>query len=155
MDDLQLNIESNYNVLALALKRSPNSVYQKLNQIALFVGLRHGVDLQLHFPLPSKISEPVAYGTENVGIVVDKFRKIFPIPRAIVKQKAIEILGNNASSQDAYMYEGKEGVKVVMANGSRIEILPGSVHFWCKIDEKVRAYGDWLMQNIYFPDKAG
>ena len=155
MDDLQLNIESNHNVLALALKRSPNSVYQKLNQIALFVGLRYGVDLQLHFPLPSKISEPGAYGTENVGIVVDKFRKTFPIPRAIVKQKAIEILGNNASSQDAYMYEGKEGVKVVMANGSRIEILPGSVHFWCKIDEKVRAYGDWLMQNIYFPDKAG
>ena len=53
------------------------------------------------------------------------------------------------------MYEGKEGVKVVMLSSNRIEILPGSVHFWCNIDEKVRAYGDWLMQNIYFPDKTG
>jgi hypothetical protein len=25
------------------------------------------------------------------------------------------------------------------------------VHFWCRVDEKVRSYGDWLMQNVYFP----
>jgi hypothetical protein len=50
------------------------------------------------------------------------------------------------------MYEGKEGVKVIMASsGERIEVLPGSVHFWCRVDEKVRSYGDWLMQNVYFP----
>ena len=46
------------------------------------------------------------------------------------------------------MYEGKEGVRVVLPEG-RLEILPGSVHFWCKIDSKVREYGDWLMDNLY------
>ena len=81
MDELQLNIERNYDVLASGLKRGPNTVYQKLNEIALFVGSRHGVDLQIHFPIPSKISEPAAYGTENVGIEIDKFRKSFPISR--------------------------------------------------------------------------
>lgn len=89
-----------------------------------------------------------SYGSENVGIVVDKFRKTFPVPREQVKKKAVELLGDDARPQDAYMYEGKEGVRVVIPEG-RIEILPGSVHFWCKIDVRVRSYGDWLMQNIY------
>ncbi len=155
IDDLQLNIERNHNALAAALKKSQNIAYQKVNEIAYFVGSRHGVNLQLHFPTPGKISELTAYGTENIGIVVDKFRKTFPLPREIVKQKATEILGNDVKPQDAYMYEGKEGVKVIMAsNGGRIEILPGSVHFWCKVDGKVKAYGDWLMQNVYFYDKT-
>ncbi len=155
VDDLRLNIERNHDVLAAALKRSPNLAYQKVNEIALFVGSRYGVNLQLHFPIPGKISELASYGTENVGIVVDKFRKTFPVQREIVKQKAVEILGSDVKPQDAYMYEGKEGVKVVMPGGSRIEILPGSVHFWCEMDDKVKSYGNWLMQNVYFPAKLG
>jgi hypothetical protein len=151
MDDLRYNIESNRDALVAALKRSPNMAYQKVNELALFVGSRHGVDLQLHFPVAAKISDISSYGTENVGIVVDKFRKTFPVPRETVKQKAPELLGSGAQPQDGYMYEGKEGVKVVMLAG-RIEVLPGSVHFWCRIDEKVRSYGDWLMENVYFPD---
>jgi hypothetical protein len=51
------------------------------------------------------------------------------------------------------MYEGKEGVKVIMPEG-RIEVLPGSVHFWCRIDEKVKFYADCLAENVYFPAKA-
>jgi len=81
--------------------------------------------------------------------VVDKFRKTFPVPREEVKKKAIELLGGSAEPQDAYMYEGKEGIRVVMPQG-RIEILPGSVHFWCRIDDRVKSYADWLMQNLYF-----
>jgi len=152
MEDLRFNIESNREELAAALKRSPNVVYQKVNEIAFFVGSRHSVNLQLHFPAPAKISDISSYGTENVGIVVDKFRKTFPVPREIVKQKAVELVGPGAQPQDAYMYEGKEGVKVVMPGG-RIEVLPGSVHFWCVIDERVRAYADWLAENVYFPGK--
>ena len=149
MDDLQSNIRANHDALAATLKRSPNLAYQKVNELALFVGSRHGVNLQLHFPIASRISDVNSYGTENVGVVVDKFRKTFPVPRELVKQKAVELLGSEAKPQDAYMYEGKEGVKVVMPAG-RIEILPGSVHFWCKVDEKARSYGDWLVQNVYF-----
>lgn len=150
IDDLRHNVESNREALAAALKRSPNVAYQKVNELALFVGSRHGVNLQLHFPAPGRISDIDAYGTENVGIVVDKFRKTFPVPREAVKQKAAELVGPDARAQDAYMYEGKEGVKVVMPGG-RIEVLPGSVHFWCTIDERVRAFGDWLAENVYFP----
>jgi hypothetical protein len=152
MDELRYNIESNRDALAAALRRSPNMAYQKVNELALFVGSRHGVDLQLHFPTADKISDIGSYGTENVGVVVDKFRKTFPVPRETVKQKAVELIGNDARPQDAYMYEGKEGVKVVMPEG-RIEVLPGSVHFWCRVDKRVRSYADWLMENVYFPDK--
>jgi hypothetical protein len=152
MDDLQYNVDYNRDLLAAALKRSPNMAYRKVNELAAFVGSRHGVDLQLHFPVPGKIMDLGAYGTENVGIVLDKFRKTFPVPRELVKQKAVELLGSEARPQDAYMYEGKEGVKVVMSEG-RLEVLPGSVHLWCKVDEKVRLYGDWLMQNVYISEK--
>jgi len=151
IDELRYNIESNRETLAAALKRNPNVAYQKVNELAIFVGSRHNVNLQLHFPEPGKISDIGSYGTENVGIVVDKFRKKFPLPRQTVKQKAVELIGIDAQPQDAYMYEGKEGVKVVMPGG-RIEVLPGSVHFWCRIDEKVRAYADWLADNVYFSD---
>jgi hypothetical protein len=152
IDDLRYNIESNRDALAAALRRSPNFAYQKVNELALFVGSRHRVDLQLHFPAAAKISDIGSYGTENVGIVVDKFRKTFPVPRDTVKQKAIELIGSDARPQDAYMYEGKEGVRVVLPEG-RIEVLPGSVHFWCRLDERVKSYADWLMENVYLPDK--
>ncbi len=152
MDELRYNIERNRDALAAALRRSPNMAYQKVNELTLFVGSRHNVDLQLHFPAPGKITDIGSYGTENIGIVVDKFRKTFPVPREMVKQKAIELLGSDARPHDAYMYEGKEGVKVVLPDG-RIEVLPGSVHFWCTIDDKVRSYADWLVENVYFPDK--
>lgn len=151
IDDLHFNIKSNHSALDAALKRNPNLAYQKVNELALFVGSRHNVNLQLHFPVASKISDISSYGTENIGIIVDKFRKTFPIPREIVKQKAIELIGSNVQSQDAYMYEGKEGVKVLMQEG-RIEVMPGSIHFWCKINEKVMAYADWLAENVYLPD---
>lgn len=152
MDDLRYNVESNREGLAAALKRSPNMAYQKVNELALFVGSRYGVILQLHFPEQGKISDLAAYGTENIGIVVDKLRKTFPVPREMVKQKAVDLIGSGVQPQDAYMYEGKEGVKVVMPDG-RIEVLPGSVHFWCRIDRRIKSYADWLAENVYFPNR--
>lgn len=181
VEEFRYNVLSNRDALLAALKRSPNLAYQKVNELALFVGSRYGVEMQLHFPVAAKISDVDAYGTENVGVIVDKFRRVFPVPRDKVKQKAVELLGAGARPQDAYMYEGKEGVKVLLPvaapkvsisggmaagdgssgggrggssnnNSSRIEVLPGSVHFWCKLDESVKAYGDWLVQNVYFPD---
>lgn len=148
--DFISNVQHNFDALGSMAKKNPHMAYSKVNELALFTGSRHGVNMQLHFPDPKKITDVGSYGTENIGIVVDKFRKTFPISRDTVKQQASEILGD-IDAQDAYMYEGKEGVKVMLKEG-RIEILPGSIHFWCKIDEKVRAYADWLMQNVYFPD---
>jgi len=151
IDDLCFSIEYNRDAISEALKISPNRAYQKVKELTLFVGSRYKIDLQLHFPAAAKISDINSYGTENLGIVVDKFRKTFPVPREDVKKKAVELLGSDATAQDAYMYEGKEGVKVVMTKG-RIEVLPGSVHYWCRIDEKVRSYADWLAENVYFPE---
>jgi hypothetical protein len=147
IDELRENIDHNKNLLQLILNKNPNMAYQKINEISLFTGSRYNVNLQLHFPDSKKIFHIESYGEENIGIVIDKFRKKFPIPRQSIKLKAIEIMGNNIQAQDAYMYEGKEGVKIIFEKG-RIEVLPGSCHFWCKIDERVKSYGDWLMKNV-------
>jgi hypothetical protein len=146
--DLLYNLSYHRPKLEKDLVKSPNVAYQQINQISNFVGSRFQISLQLHFPNSSKIRDVNSYGTENIGIVVDKFRKTFPISREIIKQKAKETLGV-IKALDAYMYEGKEGLKIIMDSG-RIEILPGSVHLWCKIDENVKNFMDWLMEEIYF-----
>ena len=147
MDELRENIDHNKNNLQLILNKDPNKAYQKINEISLFTGSRYKVNLQLHFPDSKKISYIESYGEENIGIVIDKLRRKFPLPRENIKLKAIELMGN-IKAQDAYMYEDKEGVKIIFEKG-RIEVLPGSCHFWCKIDERVKSYGDWLMSNVY------
>ena len=150
IEELRSNISINRDNLHRILRRSPNLAYQKLNELALFTGSRYNLNLQLHFPDPKKISDIDSYGTENIGIVVDKFRRSFPIPREEIKRMAIEFIGDNVQANDAYMYEGKEGVKVLLENG-RMEILPGSIHLWCKVDNtKIINYVDWLSQNVYF-----
>lgn len=150
MDDFRTNVAQNRDILLAMAKKNPHLAYQKVNELAIFVGSRHRVNLQLHFPVPAKVTDVDSYGTENVGIVVDKFRRTFPVARESLKQKAAEILGPDAKAFDAYMYEGKEGIKVVTPNG-RLEVLPGSVHLWCRVDdERVRKYVDWLMENVYF-----
>src|ERR1044071_1436715 len=93
IDDLKNNVDTNRGSLEAALRKSPNLAYQKVNELARFVGSRYGYDLQLHFPVPGKIGDVGSYGTENMGLVLDKFRKNFPVPRDEVKRKAVEILG--------------------------------------------------------------
>src|SRR5919204_3600200 len=150
IEELRSNIRNNSESLHKIFKRSPNIAYQKVNELASFIGSRYNLSLQLHFPNSKKISDIDSYGTENIGIVVDKFRRSFPIPREDIKRMAIEFIGDNVQANDAYMYEGKEGVKVLLENG-RMEILPGSIHLWCKVDnKKIKDYVDWLMQNVYF-----
>ena len=50
------------------------------------------------------------------------------------------------------MYEGKEGVRVLLESG-RLEIQPGAVHLWCKIDSEIVKFIDWLLQNVYHINK--
>lgn len=144
------NVELNKKTLLAILGKNHNQAYQKVNELARFTGKRFSVDLQLHFPDPKKITDIDSYGKENIGVIVDKFRRRFPVPRETVKLKSGEIVGKVAIPHDAYMYEGKEGVKIALPEGQRIEVLPGSVHFWCKVDTRILAYGDWLFENVYF-----
>ena len=74
-------------------------------------------------------------------------KKNFPINREIIKSKAKELLGK-VETNDAYMYEGKEGVKVFLDSG-RIDILPHSLHVWCKFSDKVTKFCDWLLVEVY------
>jgi hypothetical protein len=151
--DLLYNIKYHNNEIQQALKKSPNSAYQYVNQLSEFTGSRYNVTLNLHFPDPKKIYDVENYGKENLGLVVDKFRKKFPIPRDVIKQKAMELL-ENVTPQDAYMYEGKEGLKILSPQG-RIEILPGSIHIWCRIDENLIKFCDWLMQQVLLINEKG
>lgn len=147
LNELRIEIESKKENLRSLVTRNPQRAYAELNQIAYMVGAKYGAQLQFHFPDTKKISDVDAYGNENIGIVVDKHRKRFPIPRDSIKEKAKEILGE-VDAKDAYMYEGKEGLKIFLKDG-RMDILPGSVHLWCRIDDSVKKFVDWLMLECY------
>ncbi len=148
--DLTNNIDSNMEFFKTTLTKKPTLVYYKLNELSNFVGSRYNLKLEIHFPNSSKIYSLDEYGKENISIVIDKFRKAFPIPREQIKQEAINSF-KNASVIDAYMYEGKEGIKIVFNDKikSRIEILPGSFHLWVKIDKDVEKFCNWLLLNVY------
>jgi hypothetical protein len=146
LQDLKINFNTNRNFFEKYTKRNPNLIYSKINEIAQFVGSRYGIDLKLHFPNPAKIYVFDSYGTENIGIVVDRLKKNFSISRELIKSKAIETIPN-ATASDAYMYEGKEGVRILFKNG-RIELLPGSVHIWCTVDKDSENYANWLLTNV-------
>ncbi len=147
LNELKIEIESKKENMRSLVTRNPQRAYAELNQIAYMVGAKYGAQLQFHFPDTKKISDVDSYGNENIGIVVDKHRKRFPIPRDSIKEKAKEILGE-VDTKDAYMYEGKEGLKIFLRDG-RMDILPSSVHLWCRIDDSVKKFVDWLMLECY------
>jgi len=146
IEDLKMNFNTNRNFFVKYSKSNPNMIYSKINDIAQFVGSRYGIDLKLHFPDPSKIYVLDSYGSENIGIVVDRLKKNFSISRELIKSKAIETIPG-ASVSDAYMYEGKEGVRILFNNG-RLELLPGSIHIWSQIDKDVENYVNWILTNV-------
>ena len=148
IDELISNINNNRDALYAFSKKNPNLLYKKLTELASFTGSRHYVALQLHFPDPKKIYDIDSFGTENISVVIEKTRRKFCLPKENIERKAIDFLGNNIQIQDAYIYEGKEGLRIISQNG-RIEILPGSIHLWCKVDQNVKNYLDWLMTNVY------
>jgi hypothetical protein len=146
MEDLQFNFNTNRIFFEKYKKKNPSLVYSKINEIAQFVGSRYGIDLRIHFPDPAKIYLFDSYGKENIGIVVDRFKKNFSLPREIIKSKAIETI-QDANASDAYMYEGKEGVRILFKQG-RIELLPGSIHIWSIVDDEIENYVNWVFNNV-------
>jgi hypothetical protein len=151
IQDLRSNMNYNREILEACLKRNPAIAYQKVNEIARIIGSRYRLDLQIHFPDRTRLKVVDSYGAENLGIVFDKHRKRFPIEREVVKRKALDLI-SSAKVDDAYMYEGKEGVRVTFGDG-RLEILPGSIHLWCDVsDKRIKAYVDWLFSNVYYKE---
>ncbi len=147
LDELKLQLESKKESIKSIIQKNPRRAYSELNQLAYMVSMKYGVVLQFHFPDARKLNDLDSYGNENIGIVVDPYRKRFPIPRDAIKEKAKELLGE-IDTKDAYMYEGKEGLKIFLKDG-RMDILPGSLHLWCKIDDSVKKFVDWLLPQCY------
>jgi len=145
--ELQDHLKSNLPQIRMILKKNPALAYTKITELGYQVGKKYNVKLIVNFPERGKIDDFDSYGKQDLSIIVDQTKKNFPIERSIIKSKAKELFGD-VQIQDAYMYEGKEGVKVFFENG-RIDILPHSLHVWCKFSEKVTEFCDWLFVNVY------
>lgn len=145
--NLQKELKSNMPQIRILLKKSEAIAYKRITDLGFEVGEKYNIKLIVNFPHRGKIDDFDAYGTQDLSIIVDKSKTNFPIERSIIKSKAKELFGD-VKVEDAYMYEGKEGVKVFFDKG-RIDILPHSLHIWCKFSEKVTEYCDWLLVNVY------
>ncbi len=145
--ELRKEIVSNMPQIRVLLKKNPALAFTTINEIASDVGRKYGITLSLNFPQRGKIEDFESYGTENIGMVFQRNSKKFPIDRNLIKSKATETL-DESETRDAYMYEGKEGVRVTLDN-VRLDILPASLHIWGKFDNKVIEFCDWLLVNCY------
>jgi hypothetical protein len=144
---LQKELKSNNPQIRYLLKNSPGLAFTTINEISTNIGKKYNIKVSLNFPERGKIEDYEAYGTENMGFVFERNSRAFTISRELIKTKASEILGS-VNIQDAYMYEGKEGVRVIDDN-YRLDILPASFHVWGKINDKIRNFCDWLFENCY------
>jgi len=145
--DLQNQLKKDLAQIRFLLKKNPATGYARIVEIGKEVGRKYNIKLIVNFPKEGRIEEFDMYGKRDLSLIVDYDRKRFPIDREIIKQKAKEMLGD-VQTEDAYMYENKEGVRV-FTNNWKIDILPHSVHIWTEFNEKVTAFCDWLMENAY------
>lgn len=144
---LEKELKSNLPQIRFMLKKNPAMAYTKITEIGTQVGTKYNIKLLVNFSKKEKIYDFDSYGTQDLSIIVDMKKKNFPINREIIKSKASELLGK-VKAEDVYMYEGKEGVKVFLDSG-RIDILPHSLHVWCKFSDKVTKFCNWLLDEVY------
>ena len=147
ISDLQDALKKDLAQIRFLLKKNPAMGYTRIVEIGKEVGKKYSIKLVVNFPKEGRIEEFEMYGKRDLSLIVDYERKRFPIDREQIKQKALEFLGD-VQTEDAYMYENKEGVRVFGENW-KIDVLPHSVHIWTEFDPKVTGFCDWLMENAY------
>ena len=145
--DLQAQLKRDLAQIRFLLKKNQGMAYARIVEIGKEVGKKYNIKLIVNFPKEGRIDEFDMYGRRDLSLIIDYDRKRFPIDRELIKQKAKEILGD-IQTEDAYMYEDKEGVRVFTDNW-KIDILPHSLHIWTEFNENVTAFCDWLMENVY------
>ena len=145
--DLQSELKKNLAQITFLLKKNPAMAYTRIVEIGKEVGRKYNIKLIVNFPKQGRINEFEKYGKRDLSLIIDYDKKRFPIDREIIKQKATEILGD-VKTEDAYMYENKEGVRVFTDNW-KIDILPHSIHVWTDFDDKVTEFCNWLTENAY------
>ncbi len=148
VSDLQTQLKKDLAQITFLLKKNPGMAYSRIVEIGKEVGKKYNIKLIVNFPKQGRIDEFEKYGTRDLSLIIDYDKKRFPIDREIIKQKAVEMLGDSVKTEDAYMYENKEGVRV-FTDGWKIDILPHSLHIWTDFDDNVTAFCEWLMENAY------
>ena len=91
--DLQNALKSNFAQIHFLLKKNPAMAYKEITEIGKSVGKKYGINLLVNFPHEGKIENFDMYGKQDLSLLIDMERKKFPISREIIKEKAIEILG--------------------------------------------------------------
>ena len=129
VEDLQKTLKSNFAQIRFLLKKNPAIAYKEIIEIGKKVGEKYDMELLVNFPHEGKIENFDMYGKQDLSLIIDMERRNFPINRQIIKDKAVELLGN-VKTEDAYMYEDKEGVRVIFNDNiqDKIDILPHSLH---------------------------
>jgi len=145
--DLQAQLKRDMAQIRFLLKKNQGMAYARIVEIGKEVGKKYNIKLIVNFPKEGRIDEFDMYGRRDLSLIIDYDRKRFPIDRELIKQKAKETLGD-IQTEDAYMYEDKEGVRVFTDNW-KIDILPHSLHIWTEFNENVTTFCDWLMENVY------
>ena len=145
--DLRTQLEKDLAQIRFLLKKNPAMGYTRIVEIGKEVGKKYGIKLVVNFPKEGRIEEFDMYGRRDLSLIIDYDKKRFPIDRNVIKEKALELLGDVQVS-DAYMYENKEGVRVY-TNDWKIDILPHSVHIWTEFTDSVTEFCDWLLENAY------
>lgn len=146
-ENLQKELKANLAQIRFLLKKNPAMGYTRIVEIGKEVGKKYNIKLIVNFPKEGRIEEFEMYGKRDLSLIIDYERKRFPMNRNTIKEKAREILGD-VKTEDAYMYENKEGVRV-FSEGWKIDILPHSLHIWTEFDQKVTKFCDWLMDDVY------
>ena len=149
-EDLQKTLKSNLPQIRFLLKKNPGMAYKEIGEIGKKVGKKYNIELLVNFPHEGKIDDFEMYGKQDLSLIIDMEKKRFPMDRGIIKEKALEILGD-IKTEDAYMYEDKEGVRIIF-NGNiqdKIDILPHSLHIWYEFTQPVTEFCEWLLENVY------
>ena len=154
IEDLQKTLKSNFPQIRFLLKKNPAMAYKEIIEIGKGVGKKYGINLLVNFPHEGKIDDFDMYGKQDLSLLINMETRKFPIDRNIIKEKAVEILGD-VKTEDAYMYEDKEGVRIIFNNNiqDKIDILPHSLHIWYEFTEPVTEFCDWLLENVYLMKK--
>ena len=149
-EDLQKTLKSNLPQIRFLLKKNPGMAYKEIGEIGKKVGKKYNIELLVNFPHEGKIDNFEMYGKQDLSLIIDMEKKRFPMDRGIFKDKALEILGD-IKTEDAYMYEDKEGVRIIFNDNiqDKIDILPHSLHIWYEFTQPVTEFCEWLLENVY------
>ena len=149
-EDLQKTLKSNLPQIRFLLKKNPGMAYKEIGEIGKKVGKKYNIELLVNFPHEGKIDNFEMYGKQYLSLIIDMEKKRFPMDRGIIKEKALEILGD-IKTEDAYMYEDKEGVRIIFNDNiqDKIDILPHSLHIWYEFTQPVTEFCEWLLENVY------